>query len=123
MVQDYPATHFGVLIAHLQQPLHLILINALFLLARRTATLVLRAYNPFSPYRTRLVGLDSTALLFYHTYLEYLCVTNATEHVLLAFVRWQDAPSNESSGLFGGRPGSAASLSVPMPLKDGIRGP
>ena len=44
------------------------------------------------------------------------------EHVLLAFVRWQDAPSNESSGSFGGGPGSAASLGVPTRLKDWIRG-
>jgi hypothetical protein len=44
------------------------------------------------------------------------------EHVLLAFVRWQDAPSNESSGSFGGGPGSASSLGVPTRLKDWIRG-
>jgi len=44
------------------------------------------------------------------------------EHLLLAFVRWQDTPSNESSGSFGGGPGSAASLGVPTQLKDWIRG-
>jgi len=44
------------------------------------------------------------------------------EHLLLAFVRWQDAPSNESSSSFGGGPGSAASLGVPTRLKDWIRG-
>jgi len=44
------------------------------------------------------------------------------EHVLLAFVRWQDAPSNESASTFGGGPGSAASLGVPTRLKDWIRG-
>ena len=44
------------------------------------------------------------------------------EHVLLALVRWQDAPSNESSGSFGGGPGSAASIGVPMRLKDWIWG-
>jgi hypothetical protein len=38
-----------------------------------------------------------------------------------SFVRWQDAPSNESSGSFG-RPGSAASLGIPTCLKDWIRG-
>ncbi len=43
------------------------------------------------------------------------------EHVLLSFVRWQDAPSNESSGSFGGH-GSASSLGVPARLKDWIRG-
>jgi len=42
------------------------------------------------------------------------------EHILLAFVRWQDAPSNQS-GSFGGH-GSASSLGVPTRLKDWIRG-
>ncbi len=37
-------------------------------------------------------------------YLEHLRATNAMEHVLLDFVRWQDTPSNESSGSFGGGP-------------------
>ena len=68
-----------------------------------------------------LFGLGPAALPFHITYLEYLRATNAMEHVLLAFVRWQDAPSNESSGSFGG-PGSAASLGVPTRLKDWIRG-
>jgi hypothetical protein len=44
------------------------------------------------------------------------------EHVLLAFVRWQDASSNESASSFGGGPGSPASLGVPTRLKDWIRG-
>jgi hypothetical protein len=43
------------------------------------------------------------------------------EHVILAFVRWQDAPSNESSSTFGGGSGIAASLGVPTRLKDWIR--
>src|SRR5260221_9564914 len=37
LVQDYPATHFETLIAHLQQPLPSIIINVLSLLARLTA--------------------------------------------------------------------------------------
>ena len=41
---------------------------------------------------------------------------------MLTFVHWQDAPSNESSGSFGGGPGSAASLGIPTHLKDWIRG-
>ena len=40
-------------------------------------------------------------------------------NTLLAFVRWQDAPSNESAGSFGGGPGSAPSLGVPTRLKIG----
>jgi hypothetical protein len=68
-----------------------------------------------------LFGLGPAALPFHITYLEYLRATNAMEHVLLSFVHWQDAPSNESSNSFGG-PGSAASLCVPTRLKDWIRG-
>jgi len=44
------------------------------------------------------------------------------EHILLAFVCWQDAPSNESSDSFGGGPGSTVSLGVPTRLKDWIQG-
>ena len=69
-----------------------------------------------------LFGLSPAALPFHHTYLEYLRAINAMDHVLLAFVRWQDAPSNKSSGSFGGGPGSAASPGVPTRLKDWIRG-
>jgi hypothetical protein len=61
------------------------------------------------------------ALPFHITYFEYLCATNTVKHVLLAFVRWQDAPSNESFSSFGGF-GSAASLGVSTWLKDRIRG-
>ena len=61
-------------------------------------------------------------LPFHHTYLQYLRATNAMEHALLAFVRWEDPPSNVSSGSFGGGPGSAASLGVPTRLKGCIRG-
>jgi hypothetical protein len=68
-----------------------------------------------------LFGLGPATLPFHITYLEYLRATNAMEHILLSFVHWQDAPSNESSSSFSG-PGSAASLCVPTRLKDWIRG-
>jgi hypothetical protein len=58
-------------------------------------------------------------LPFHITYFEYLRATNAMEHVLLGFVRWQRAPSSESSGSFGG-PGSAASLGVPRASETGF---
>ena len=125
IVQDYPATHFEVLIAHLQQPLPSIIINVLSLLARLTAHSSSSGHTPPTPsplFGPLLFGLGPAALPFHHTYLEYLRATNAMEHVLLAFVHWQDAPSNESSGSFGGGPGSASSLGMPMRLKDWIRG-
>jgi len=42
------------------------------------------------------------------------------EHILLAYVRWQDTPSSNSAMNIGH--GSAASLGVPTRLKDWIRG-
>lgn len=125
IVQDYPTTHFESLIAPLQQPLPSIIINVLSLLARLTAHSSSSGHTPptLSPLFGPLVfGLGPAALPFHHTYLQYLRVTHAMEHVILAFVRWQDAPSSESSGSFGGGPGSAASLGVPTRLKDWIRG-
>src|SRR5260221_8013927 len=123
LVQDYPATHFETLIAHLHQPLPSIIINVLSLLARLTAHSSSSGHTPptLSPlFGPLLFGLGPAALLFHHTYLEYLRATNAMEHVLLAFVCWKDAPSNESSGSFCGC--SAAPLGVPTRLKDWIRG-
>jgi len=66
-------------------------------------------------------ALVPTALPFRHTHLGYFRATNVMDQVLLAFVRWQDAPSDESSGSFADGPGSAASLSVTTRLKDWIR--
>ncbi|KAH8988261.1 hypothetical protein EDB86DRAFT_3065602 [Lactarius hatsudake] len=105
--------------------LQAIIINVLSLLARLTAHSSSSGHTPptLSPLFGPLVfGLGPAALPFHHTYLQYLRATNAMEHVLLSFVRWQDAPSNESSGSFGGGPGSASSLGVPTRLKDWIRG-
>jgi hypothetical protein len=82
-------------------------------------------YNPLtlSPlFRPLLFSLSPTVLPFQHTYLEYICATNAMEYVLPAFVHWQDAPSDKLSSSFGGGPGSAASLDVPTQLKDWIWG-
>ncbi|KAI0271985.1 hypothetical protein BGY98DRAFT_1108804 [Russula aff. rugulosa BPL654] len=125
LFQDYPATHFEHLIAPLQQPLPSIIFNVLSLLARLTAHSSSSGHTPptLSPLFGPLIfGLGPASLPFHHTYLQYLRVTHAMEHVILAFVRWQDAPSNESSSTFGGGPGSAASLGVPTRLKDWIRG-
>ncbi|KAF8258940.1 hypothetical protein EI94DRAFT_1066976 [Lactarius quietus] len=125
LLQDYPTTHFEALVAPLQEPLPAIIVNVLSLLARLTAHSSSSGHTPptLSPlFGPLLFGLGPAALPFHHIYLQYLRATNAMEHVLLAFVRWQDAPSNESSGSFGGGPGSASSLGVPTRLKDWIRG-
>jgi hypothetical protein len=39
-------------------------------------------------FRPFLFGLGPATLPFYYTYLKYLHVTNAMEHVLLTFVCW-----------------------------------
>ncbi|KAI0249408.1 hypothetical protein BJV78DRAFT_1228260 [Lactifluus subvellereus] len=96
VVQEYPITHFQALIAPLQQPLPSIIINVLSLLARLTAHSSSSGHTP--PTLSPLFGPFFLA--------------SATPH----------APSNESSGSFGGGPGSAASLGVPTRLKDWIRG-
>ncbi|KAN0128116.1 hypothetical protein V8E53_014097 [Lactarius tabidus] len=125
LLLDYPTTHFEALVAPLQEPLPAIIINVLSLLSRLTAHSSSSGHTPptLSPLFGPLIfGLGPATLPFHHIYLQYLRATNAMEHVLLAFVRWQDAPSNESAGSFGGGPGSASSLGVPTRLKDWIRG-
>jgi len=118
IVQDYPPTHFEALIAHLQQPLSSIIINVLALAGLTPRSSPSGHTHPTLSrlFRTLLFGLGTAALSFHHTYLEYLRATDAMEHVLLSFVRWQDVPSNKSSGSFGGGPGNAASLGVPTQL-------
>jgi hypothetical protein len=104
------ATRFETLIAPLQHPLLSIAINLLSLLARlrsqptrrHTGTPLQRSLPFLAPLFLRCIfGLGPAALPLNITYLEYLRATNAMEHVLLAFVRWQDTPSNGSSGSFG----------------------
>lgn len=81
--------------------------------------IVFRAHPTLSPlFGSLLFGLGPAPLPFHHTSLD---VIDAMEHVLLAFVRWQDAPTNESSSLYDRGPGSAASLGIPTRLKDLIR--
>ena len=56
-----------------------------------------------------LFGLGSPALPFHHTYGAYLRCSHATEHLLLAFIRAQDAAASRAVGM-------------PSRLKDWIRG-
>jgi hypothetical protein len=55
----------------------------------------LRSASPRAPQPTLsplfgllIFGLGPAALPFHHTYLQYLRITSAMEHILLAFVRW-----------------------------------
>ncbi|KAI0034802.1 hypothetical protein K488DRAFT_77022 [Vararia minispora EC-137] len=120
---NYPPTHFGTFLEPFDPLLRGIIFNVLSLLARLTAHSASSGHTPptLSPlFGPLLFGLGSPALAFQHAYVHYLRATNAMEHLLLAFVRWQDAPSNDSTNSIG--TGSAASLGVPARLKDWIRG-
>jgi hypothetical protein len=114
--------HFETPIAPLQQLLPSIIINLLSLLTHLTAHSSSSGHTPptLSPlFYSTSFGLEPAALPFHITYLEYLRATNAMKHVLLAFIRWQDAPSNELFSSLGG-PGGAASLAYPHGLKTGF---
>ncbi|KAH6902577.1 hypothetical protein BKA70DRAFT_1388193 [Coprinopsis sp. MPI-PUGE-AT-0042] len=50
-------------------------------------------------------GLGPATLAFHHAYLHYLRSVNAFEHLLLAFVRWQDTPRSATAAQpLGGYP-------------------
>ena len=116
----YPATS-EALIPPLQRPLPSTIINIPSLLARLQLTHHrLGPLQRSPPFLVPFFWPWACCATFPITYLEYLCATNAMEHVRLAFVRWKDASSSDSSGLLGG-PASAASLGVPTRLKDRIR--
>ena len=116
----YPAT-FEALIPPLQRPLPSTIINIPSLLARLQLTHHrLGPLQRSPPFLVPFFWPWACCATFPITYLEYLCATNAMEHVRLAFVRWQDASSSDSSGLLGG-PASAVSLGVPTRPKGRIR--
>ncbi|KAF9220710.1 hypothetical protein BS17DRAFT_713899 [Gyrodon lividus] len=125
---NYPATHFATFLPPLPPVLRTILLTLLSLLIRFTAHSASSGHTPptLSPlFGPLLFGLGPASLSFHHTYIHYLRAVNAMEHIMLAFIRWQDAP--KVSGLpsdintniaFG----SATTLGVPTRLKDWIRG-
>ncbi|KAA1476451.1 hypothetical protein DENSPDRAFT_884344 [Dentipellis sp. KUC8613] len=113
---NYPPAYFGAFLEPLQPIVRSILTVVLSLLARLTAHSASSGHTPptLSPlFGPLLFGLGPAALPFHHTYVHYLRATTATEHILLAFIRWQDADKSV---------GSAAGLGVPTRLKDWIRG-
>lgn len=56
-----------------------------------------------------LFGLGNPSLPFQHTYAHYLRASHATEHLLLAFIRWQESQTQLKGAM-------------PVRLKDWIRG-
>jgi len=120
-VQDYPATHF-------EAPHRTFTATAPF--NHNQCSLSPRAsYSPLLIFSTPpTLSPLFEPLLFALVPLRYLSTTptlnnhKRSVHVLLSFVRWQEAPSSESSGSFGDGPGSAGSLGVPTRLRNRIRG-
>lgn len=119
----YPPAHFTTLFPGLPTPLQPTIITLLTLLSRLTANSTTSGHTPptLSPlFGPLLFGLGPATLAFHHTYIHYLRAAHAMEHVLLAFIRWQDSPRPVSGA--GHISGSAAALGVPTRLKEWIKG-
>lgn len=109
---NYPPAFFANFLDILDPTLQAVLITLLTLLSRLSAHSASSGHTPptLSPlFGPLLFGLGPSSLSFHHAYHRYLRATNATEHLILAFIRWQDATTTTGLG-------------VPARLKDWIRG-
>jgi len=109
---NYPPAIFASFLSSLDPVLQSLLITLLTLLSRLSAHSASSGHTPptLSPlFGPLLFGLGASSLSFHHAYHRYIRATNATEHIILAFIRWQDATSTSGLG-------------VPARLKDWIRG-
>ncbi|KAF9650428.1 hypothetical protein BDM02DRAFT_1433931 [Thelephora ganbajun] len=109
---NYPPAIFASFLDSLDPTLQPLLVTLLTLLSRLSAHSASSGHTPptLSPlFGPLLFGLGASSLSFHHAYHRYLRATNATEHLILAFIRWQDATSTSGLG-------------VPARLKDWIRG-
>lgn len=123
----YPPAHFETFLEELDPTLQVIIVRVLSLLARLTANSTSSGHTPptLSPlFGPLLFGLGPATLAFHHTYVNYLQAANATEHLVLSFIRWQDTPRltvpSNSNAMHPS--GSAAALGVPIRLKEWIKG-
>lgn len=109
-------------------PLQAIIIRLLSLIARLVANSTSSGHTPptLSPlFGPLFFGLGPATLAFHHAYIHYLRAVNAMEHLILAFVRWQDTPRISVSAITGQAmhpSASASSLGVPVRLKEWIKG-
>ncbi|EIN04164.1 hypothetical protein PUNSTDRAFT_138889 [Punctularia strigosozonata HHB-11173 SS5] len=120
---NYPAAHFAALLPGLHPLVRSTLLTTLALLARLTAHAARSGHTPptLSPlFGPLLFGLGPASLPFRHAYVHYLRAARAAEHVLLAFVRWQDLPAGDAHA--PEKRGWGAAMGVPPRLKDWIRG-
>ncbi|KIY74238.1 hypothetical protein CYLTODRAFT_448003 [Cylindrobasidium torrendii FP15055 ss-10] len=106
---NYPAQHFSTFLPPLLPPVRSIIITVLSVLARLTANSTSSGHTPptLSPlFGGLFFGLGVLGAPFHHTYVYYLRATNAMEHIILSFIRFQDT----------------AKLGVPTRLKEWIKG-
>jgi hypothetical protein len=108
----YPATHFSQFAQNLDSPVR-ILLNSLFhLLSRFAANATSSGLTPIqlaSYFGPLVFGLGNPAMPFSHTYAAYLRASHATEHLLLSFIRWQEAQTQLKGAM-------------PVRLQDWVRG-
>ncbi|KAI0781673.1 hypothetical protein BC629DRAFT_1289715 [Irpex lacteus] len=113
---NYPPLHFDLFVDQLEPIIRPILVGLLTLLSKFTAHSSSSGHTPptLSPlFGPLLFGLGPSTLAFHHVYRHYLRAVTATEHIILSFIRWQDAPL----------PGSTSTaLGVPTRLKAWIQG-
>ncbi|KAI1786123.1 hypothetical protein LXA43DRAFT_1065348 [Ganoderma leucocontextum] len=112
---NYPGLHLSSFLEPLNTLLRSALIGLFTLLTRFTAHSSSSGHTPptLSPlFGPLLFGLGPSTLNFHHAYMHYLRTTTATEHLILAFIRWQDAKANAAG----------PALSVPTRLKAWIQG-
>ena len=96
--------HFTAFLEPLDGLLRSLLVGLFTLLSRFTAHSASSGHTPptLSPlFGPLLFGLGPSTLNFHHAYMYYLRATTATEHLILAFIRWQDAKANAASPALG----------------------
>ncbi|TBU44806.1 hypothetical protein BD309DRAFT_861438 [Dichomitus squalens] len=101
---NYPGLHFSAFLDPLDGLLRSLLVGLFTLLSRFTAHSATSGHTPptLSPlFGPLLFGLGPSTLNFHHAYMHYLRATTATEHLILAFIRWQDAKANAASPAIG----------------------
>lgn len=108
----YDPSHFARFVQSLEKPVRA-LCNSLFnLLSRLAAHATSSGLTPIqlaSFFGPVIFGLGNPSLPFNHTYAAYLRASHATEHLLLAFIRWQEAQTQLKGAM-------------PVRLKDWVRG-
>ncbi|KAI6111844.1 hypothetical protein EDD16DRAFT_1710186 [Pisolithus croceorrhizus] len=127
----YPPAHFSTFLPQSPHALRSILLTLLDLLTRFVAHSSSSGLTPptlSSFFGPLLFGLGPPGLPFYHTYVQYLYAVTAMEHILLAYIRWQDAPRTPlllpGIGTRAPRNGTTPTtpLGTPARLKEWIRG-